>query len=222
MKLVFYRGERPNFGDELNLWIWPQLLGPIFDSDPCQQFLGIGSIIGIHNLPPGSTKIVCGAAFVPEYASSPLLDSSWHIYFVRGPRTASLLNLPSELGVGDPGSLVREILLPGKSLPKTHSVGFMPHWVSANTGNWQEVCAQSGVQYIDPRAPLTEVLEKLRTTETIITEAMHGAIVADALDVPWIPVNPSRRGIGLSGAIGRKQWALNWRCSPRWCRVCRN
>ena len=49
MKLVFFRGKVPNFGDELNLHVWPALLPHGFlDEDEDELFVGIGSIIGSH------------------------------------------------------------------------------------------------------------------------------------------------------------------------------
>ena len=63
MRLTYFRGSVPNFGDELNAYMWPALLPPTFlDDDDTELFVGIGSIIGTQ-LPTGARKIVVGCVF---------------------------------------------------------------------------------------------------------------------------------------------------------------
>jgi succinoglycan biosynthesis protein ExoV len=74
---------------------------------------------------------------------------------------------------------------------KKYKVSFMPHWESINRGNWKLVCEQAGINYIDPTDPnVLASLQAIQQTELLITEAMHGAILADTLRVPWLALEP--------------------------------
>lgn len=191
MKIVRWRCEEcTNFGDELNLWLWPRLLPGFFDQDESSLFLGIGSILGMFTFPQTARKIVFGSSYVPEYC--PILPdlggANWDIVFVRDARTASLLSLDPALALGDPAILVR-LAEPPNPLA-THSVAFMPHWSSMYRGRWPEVCEIAGIKLIDPRQDVAQILAEIQGSQQLITEALHGAIVADALRVPWLPVIP--------------------------------
>ena len=187
MKLIFYRGEQPNFGDELNTWMWPKLVDGLFDEDDSTIFLGIGSIIW-NNFPQQQKKVVFGAGF-GGYTSAPIIDKNWKFYFVRGKLTANTLGIDESLGVGDAAILLRSCI---KQRPeKRFKVSFMPHWQTTFEGNWEAACAHAGINYINPCNPsVDEVLDQILASELVLTEAMHGAIVSDALRVPWIAIKP--------------------------------
>jgi succinoglycan biosynthesis protein ExoV len=77
-------------------------------------------------------------------------------------------------------------------VPATHvgrrfSFSFMPHYRNASE-TWRRACERIGFGYIDPRSPLQDVLNAVQATEVLLAEAMHGAIIADTLRVPWIPI----------------------------------
>src|SRR5688500_13456668 len=102
MKITYFKGKHPNFGDDLNPWMWPRLIPGFFDDDESVLFLGIGSIIGQKKYPATVRKILFGPGFVPEYHEKPDVSGpDWDIYFVRGPRTARMLNLSPDLAIGD-------------------------------------------------------------------------------------------------------------------------
>jgi succinoglycan biosynthesis protein ExoV len=46
---------------------------------------------------------------------------------------------------------------------------------------------------VDPCWPVEQVLAAIGQTKVLLAEAMHGAIVADALGIPWIPIITSPR-----------------------------
>ena len=198
MKLFFCRIPDGNFGDDLNPYLWPQLLPGAFDgtaeyrpkdnhatlADPHDElFVGIGTLIR-RELPQTAVKHVFGSGF--GYGEPPV-DPNWHYHCVRGPLTAARLGLAPSLAITDPAVLIR--LLPLPAPIKRHPVSFIPHWEMAASGDWQAVCRLAGIHYIDPRGTPEAVIADIAATDALITEALHGAIVADALRVPWTAVS---------------------------------
>jgi succinoglycan biosynthesis protein ExoV len=187
MRLYYYRGRQPNFGDELNTWLWPRALPDLFDDDGSQLFLGIGSILFDYH-PAQAEKIVFGAGY-GGYTPPPRIDRRWNIYFVRGPLTCDVLKIDRGRAITDAAILLARYYQ-SEGVAKKHEVSFMPHWESALYGNWASAAAEAGIHYIDPTASVETVLADLAGSSLVVTEAMHGAIAADTMRVPWIPVLP--------------------------------
>ena len=198
MKLYYCALPTGNFGDDLNTFLWPRLMPGAFDGcvargearstsgeDFSQEyFVGIGTIID-DKVPAAWKKHVVGSGI--GYGQPPVLDDSWRIHCVRGPLTARALNLSPAAAITDPAVLVR--LLPLQTEFKTYNYAFMPHWSMATAGQWQSICREFGVHFIDPRWSPTRVIQEIGRARTLITEALHGAIVSDTLGVPWVPVS---------------------------------
>lgn len=187
MQLFAYRGSHPNFGDELNHWLWDRLLPGFFDDAPEELFLGIGSIL-FDSFDPGIRKIVFGSGY-GGYTDPPKIDENWKIYFVRGKKTAEAIGIAPDRAVGDSGILVRSCW-DATTIAKKHDVSFIPHFESAIRGEWEEVCRRAGINYIDPRNTVEDVLTEMSASKLIVSEAMHGVIIADALRVPWRAIRP--------------------------------
>lgn len=189
MKLSYYKSDIPNFGDDLNELMWDALIAPGFlDEDEATLFIGIGSILW-DRYPKTAKKLVMGSGYAGYAAKPDLHDGSWEVAFVRGPRTAKELNLDPKLAITDAAILTRFMALPEQ--PKTYKVSFMPHFRSIARGNWQNVCEHAGIHFIDPTNPdVMLTLKNIQQSELLITEAMHGAILADTLRVPWVALQP--------------------------------
>ena len=197
MKIFYYRRQdgQPNFGDELNTWLWPQLLPNFFDDDGTTLFIGTGTLLN-HRLPERTAdaeRLIIFSSGVGYEQSLSHIPAHWHIVCVRGPLSASRLKLPRRQAITDGGVLVRHCFTPTGD--KTHTYAFMPHIHHANFADvvWKTLCAEAGIGYIDPRWPIEQVLQAIGDTEVLLAEAMHGAIVADALRTAWIPVITSPR-----------------------------
>ena len=211
MKMFFYRGRRPNFGDELNVWLWPRLLPGFFDDDERQLFIGIGSTL-FDFFPRDCGKVVFGAGY-GGYTAVPAIDERWRFYFVRGRFTAAALGLDAGLGVGDAAIIVRSCV--PRPARKIHRISFMPHWQSAADGHWAEASRAAGLHYIDPCDSVENVLTQIQQSEVLVSEAMHGAIVADALRVPWTAVRP----IQAPNRAKWHDWASALDLALRWTHV---
>lgn len=190
MKLTYYRGPVPNFGDDLNNWLWPRLLPEgLLDDEEDELFVGIGSILS-SALPAAGKKFVFGAGY-GGYSDLPDISESgkWDIRFVRGPLTARKLGLDLSLAICDSAILLRKL---DKLPPPAQGIGVavIPHFESIDRGFWANAVQDAGMHMIDPRAEVETVLSEIQGAELVIAEAMHGAIVADALRVPWVPILP--------------------------------
>jgi len=177
-----------NFGDELNPAIWPLLIPRVIKSKQC-LFLGIGTLLqdGM-TYPKDVHKIVFGCGV--GYGMRPVeVDHRWKFYCVRGPMSADALGLSRDLALTDSAVLIRRLFRPKENKERYH-FGFIPHHQSARLAgnNWEELCSRLGIRYIDPCGAVDDVLQAITSVDVVIAEAMHGAIVADALRVPWIPV----------------------------------
>jgi len=183
--MLYYCDSPPaNFGDDLNPWLWPRLAPEICGAQDATLFLGIGTIL-THNVPSQPLKVVFGSGC---WGTGPLpkIDHRWKIHCVRGPLTATRLRLDRSLALADPAILVRRFA--SRSPRSEYPVSVMPHVQSMLHADWEALCARIGFHCIDPRAGVDRVLDELGKTKLLLAEAMHGAIVADALRVPWIPV----------------------------------
>lgn len=193
MKLHYFRSPHGNFGDDLNAWLWPQLLPGLWDdgSDGI-TFVGVGTILN-KLVPQTRLKIVLGSGVGYSPLPQNLHDGSWCVLGIRGPLSARAAGLPARTVITDGAILLGTI--DGLVKPdgmRTGDVVFVPHVSSTETGAWEDVCAELGITYIDPRWDFHKVFALIGNARLVLTEAMHGAIVADTLRVPFVPLVSSR------------------------------
>ncbi|MBB3610093.1 polysaccharide pyruvyl transferase family protein [Rhizobium sp. BK602] len=191
MKPFHWESTHGNFGDDLNLWLWDFLLPGLRNVHEETLLVGVGTVLNTLILPLEGRKLVIGSGF--GYGSLPDMSDRnlWDIRSVRGPLTAEKVGLPQDMGIIDPAVMVTE-MPEFKNLPKSGRRTFVPHWESAAAGLWPEICKTVGLSYLDPRGEAKAVIREIATSELIVAESMHGAILADAFRVPWIAVSTSR------------------------------
>lgn len=185
MKLYYWKKipEVTNFGDLLSPWIWRRELPDFFDEIENELFLGIGTILD-NTVPVADRYVVMGAG--AGYHEELTIDNRWKFYAVRGPLTARKYGLEEKIALTDPAVLIGK-WFDVSEIKKTDKIGFIPHWSTA-TCDWERVCKAIGIEYVDPKWPVESVLLKIAKYKLIISESLHGAIVADTLRTPWIAV----------------------------------
>lgn len=183
MKLFYYKDPTGNFGDDLNPLIWYTLAPELFNNDDSSVLVGIGTLIN-SRAPEAPQKYVFGSGV--GYHQFPNMDK-WHFYCVRGPLSAQRLNLDKSYAITDPAVLLTQVL-PQTPVQRTGMVSFMPHHASARFADWKGLCEKAGINYIDPANEMHDTILQFRQSRLVLAEAMHAAIVADALRVPWVPL----------------------------------
>jgi succinoglycan biosynthesis protein ExoV len=183
MNLYFWNDNNVlNFGDAINLALWPKLFSStLLDNDEI-NFLGIGTVLN-HLLPQDLNFLVFGSGY--GYGKIPLNVKAMDIYCVRGPLTVQKLGLSPDKSVTDPAILLPTIIAADRT--ESYKFGFMPHWRNS-CPIWEKICDENEILYIDPLDSFSNVITKINSIGCLITEAMHGAVVADSYRIPWIPV----------------------------------
>lgn len=195
-----YRVTPGNFGDDLN----ERLVNKYFPfTSPDRVYLGketqhlkasdnllvmIGTILN-KRVPSAPKKIVLGSGV--GYGEPPILDNQWTFGFVRGPLSAKALCLDPSHAITDPAILVADSDWSIPALSRS-AFGYMPHHATASP-LWEGICQQLGIRYIDPRQTDSDVVAAMKSVDVLITEAMHGAILADAFRLPWVAVKSAEK-----------------------------
>jgi succinoglycan biosynthesis protein ExoV len=191
MIIKYCKLERGNFGDDLNDWLWPKLIPDLLIKENDNNFLiGIGTILGSDFNSLSGKKIVFSSG--TGYKTGAKIDNTWDIIGVRGYKTAEIYNISAEKVLCDGAYLLRQVL-DRSEFSHGNKIGFMPHNASIDLFDWESVCKELDMVYISPEASVDFILEELKKCNKLITEAMHGAIVADALRIPWCAVSYSPR-----------------------------
>jgi pyruvyltransferase len=169
----------PNFGDDINPYFFQKLLGrPVrFVRRSEAHLLGIGSILNASA--PGSVVVGCGL-LTPGMA--PGMDSVARIVSLRGHLTAEAIGF-------DPGHYGDPAVLVARLFPRQQTaqfrLGVIPHHTRA------AVCRRligRDTLFIDPAWHPLKVLDAINQCSGILSQSLHGLIIADAYGVPngWL------------------------------------
>jgi succinoglycan biosynthesis protein ExoV len=171
-----------NFGDKLNDTIFNSLgitesidyKKPNLHGLTESTALGLGTLLTRKVVSP-VTVLGSGANGI-SYPKIPL-----NYKFVRGKGTAAYLNLDPSLAVGDTAYFLKDYIQNLDAGYKDYEIGIIPHYINDKV--------LVGDNIISPTLSIEEFIIKASKCKLILAEAMHGAICADILRIPWAPIS---------------------------------
>ncbi|WP_224004136.1 polysaccharide pyruvyl transferase family protein [Aureimonas sp. SA4125] len=110
-------------------------------------------------------------------------DSNRQVWCVRGPLSAEQLGIDADKALTD-GAILSPRLYPKPSTSLGTVV--IPHWETLLHNDWDSVCRNAGMTLIDPMGAVSDVIPKIASAKLVLTESLHGAIIADTYGIPWI------------------------------------
>ena len=189
-----------NFGDEINTFLWHEIAPYLYEVLPQAYFSGIGTILNDLIMPQDEQIVIIGSGI--GYGPPPkdfYSSNRWKVVFVRGPLTASILKIEKSCAISDPALLIKKLAdvqnLQAEKINASSQMNciFIPHHDTMRFSFfWEEVCNRAGIELVSPLDNPKNIFLKILSSQLVCTESLHGAICADALGVPWIPIVTQR------------------------------
>lgn len=181
---LFWHVGVPNFGDDINPALFQALTGTQFRfaaNRDAPHFVGMGSILS--SATDASTVLGAGLLTPRPLAARP------RVVALRGKLTQALLGAEGAVPLGDPMVLLDRIFTPERG----DATGFVPHVGSLALA--RRVVPQ-GVRLIDVRKDPWTVIREIGSCRRVLSQSLHGLIVADALGIEnlWLAPSGDMRG----------------------------
>lgn len=171
-----------NFGDNLNNIIFESLgvKNCLYYRKDLQipdepTYLGLGTILGKRLYKP--VKIL-GSGSGQEG-----LKCNHDYIFVRGKLTCKFLGIDEKFGKGDTAYFLKNWIQEKAAIVKKYEIGVIPHH--------KTIIQNDNLHIISPTLPVDEFVKKASQCKILLCEAMHGAICADILRIPFAPIEIS-------------------------------
>ncbi|RWO85102.1 MAG: polysaccharide pyruvyl transferase family protein [Mesorhizobium sp.] len=197
-------GAQPeNYGDNLMAVLLPALfnLQPEFVGRDRAELISIGSVIDSYhrrypkgvkliNRRPWRTLHVWGSGFMSS-TGLPVWPQKLAFHAVRGPLSAEKLGQPG-LATGDPALLLPRIW--PKPATTSNAVAVVPHFVTNR--HFRAKYASSLPRHwkiVDLLDDPKKITHAIAESDMVISNSLHGLIVADAYGVPSVRMEGDRR-----------------------------
>jgi len=187
LEVIYYVDAIGNFGDDLNSFMWHNLIPNLHKKNTNKKILGVGSIINSKIIHDNHVYVLGSGA---GYGYLPSL-SNLSIFFVRGKLTTQLLNIDEQFAIADSAIFLTHLeefkQISAKERKKEGKIIFIPHHATVRDYDLT-IIEKAGIELVSPSLDAKYVIHKIKNAKLVIAEAMHAAIIADTLRVRWFPV----------------------------------
>lgn len=189
---VVYWDGQPNFGDMIGPYLISKITGyPVINiiDSTAPGFITVGSIM--HHINRRG-MVVWGSGLI-EPPTDQLMKSikkyEPEILSVRGKETANLLENAgvkvSDIdALGDPALIMPLFYRPNMETDR-NMIAVCPHYTHKSSF-FDCFSGVDGVAIVDVQRDLEFVIDNIATAKTCISTSLHGIIIAQAYDVPWV------------------------------------
>lgn len=215
-----YWDKSINLGDTANQWLWRRLRPDLFASDAGGYLAGIGTLLfhqaffrEVRNTRDRIVVFGTGYRKSDPKLQVPMDPDRLDIRFVRGPLTARALQIdPEQYAITDAAYclLLDPIIDELRCLPRLYDITVIPHTSSKKRVFWSWLTRMPGVNVLLPNDArgVEYMLSVIAQSRLVVAEAMHGAIFADMLRVPWVRFS-KLSAFGDDDALSQFKW-LDW------------
>ena len=181
-----------NWGDDINFYFLQKLFDKKlvdYQETGRENYTFIGSILTSNFI--DSNSIVWGAGI--QIPNTKWDESPKKVCAVRGPLTREFLlkkGIECPEIYGDPSLLLPYYYYP--IVEKKYKIGLIPHWSSLNSSIVKSFSQKKGVHVIKMSGynNWLQVIDEILSCDYIISESLHGIIMAEAYGVPnlWVDI----------------------------------
>lgn len=203
---LYYFNSASNFGDLLNIDLFNKLFNcnVIASGISKCNTIAIGSLLQMFLVPKlkifkiikGILKppvTVYGTGFISQSNEddNKVFCRKLDVRAVRGYNTLERLKqyknvkIAENVAIGDLGLLAPYIYIDVSSVKKKYKLGIIPHYVDKNNPLLEKINVNNSI-VLDITSQPSVLIKQIAECENIISSAMHGLIVADALGIPNI------------------------------------
>lgn len=183
----------PNFGDFITPWLASHLTNrPVMNVRNLNSsegaILGVGSIV--QAIGPNHRNIkIWGSGIISSenhisVANKLKKSKLEYVYACRGELTKSFFknyDFNCSNILGDPGLLFGSLYLPRKT--KKYKYAIIPHYIHYQF--FKDLNVDNCI-IVDVRQELTLVIDQIASSEKCISTSMHGLIIAQSYNIPWL------------------------------------
>lgn len=188
---VYYWDGTPNFGDVVGPYLISKITGKPVLNIRNLQYPGIMAVGSILQMLDRENMVIWGSGLMNKLTDEKIEDLKKHnpeILSVRGRETAKQLlkagiDVPDQRFYGDPALILPLFYSPSASGPK--KIGICPHFVH-KPYFLKYITDQDSFKIIDVQKDMESVVDTICSSSVCISSSLHGLIIAQAYNIPWV------------------------------------